>query len=182
MSTHLNPLTGKYIDTLDSNVFYVYTRRSNCPRRLIHTSKSIVNALEAFNLFKVFQGDYKYLEGNKGQILRETSIAVRESYRGMKITPNYERKKVHLQNTPKELVDKFNELCEDVIYNTDKTPAASKVLTCLMIYFCKLTQEERNATVENNHHDILKYQMLSGGDNMPAIKKYLNNTVEDDLL
>ena len=181
MTKHFNPHTGLYIDTLDSVTFFVYTRRSNCPRRLIHTSKSIKTALETYNLFKIFDGDYKYLEGNNGLILRETSKDVRESYRGKKITPNYERKKVHLQNTPRELVDKFNEACNITLYNVDKTPYASEVLTCLMIQFCKMSQEERNYVVESNHQDIIKYQMLSGGDNMPTIKQYLDKT-EDDLL
>lgn len=165
-------------------VFTVYTRRSNCNKRLIHSGTDYERALERFNTFKVFSGDYKYLNvlapnSNAEEILmRTTGEGTRQNYQGKHIKPNYEKKLLQIGNIPMSLYKEFSENTGDL--------SVTQVILALMADFVTMATEQKKELMRDTEETILTYKMDSGLDNTKEVRDYLitnvNTRVDDELL
>jgi hypothetical protein len=55
------PITKEFFEYPNNCEFYVYSRKSNSPKRLIYVGKNVNKAWELYQSIKLFKMDFKYL-------------------------------------------------------------------------------------------------------------------------
>jgi len=183
MTSYFDKSSGVHLDLKDSQIFNVYTRRSNCPKRLIYSGNDIDKAIDTYNTFKVFKGDYKYVYLQDGTILYRTQgTGVRPSYRGKKLIPNFKKSLLPIRNMPSALLEELKTKNSLLLSPQGSKLSLASTILILISTFCEFSEEERQNIITESYGDIVKYQMLSGGDNTVKIKDYLSSIVKDDDL
>jgi hypothetical protein len=171
MSRQFDHNTNKILDFAPKTVFTVYTRRSNCRKKVIYTGTNINKALEVFHGFKVFANDYKYLMYNEAGIdhiiYRNVGEGKRASYQGKHEGGNYKRKRLQNDTIPLSLWQAF----EKALVGINLTP--QKALPILLASFYRLSDSAKAELIEINMPEVIRQVMLSGGDNTKEIKEYL---------
>jgi hypothetical protein len=162
-------------------VFVVYTRRSNSPKRLIHTGNNLETALTVYTSFKVFKGDFKYLFWVNGMvehlIYRATSSQVRAPMKGKRNSISYNYKQVQCNTVPTSLISDLLKALKpfDGLTINNGVPY-------LIAHFCSLSYEERIILLANAKSQITRHVILSGGDNSKDVKDYLINEARTEEL
>ena len=181
-----DPLSGKVLDFPTGTVFTVYSRRSNCPKRVLYTGKDIHKALSTFHTFKVFSQDYKYLVYHDGHlehiIYRTAGEGKRASYQGRRSGANYHKKRVQIESIPLHLWEVFNKAARELTDDSGLAMTASSVLPYMMAHFYCLNLEDRQALIKKYDSELMQQIILSGGDNTKKIKEYLTENLDDELL
>lgn len=189
MTTHkkaYDPATNKLMDFEANTVFTVYTRRSNCAKKVIYTGKDINKALKIFHNFKVFDRDYKYLmflEGGIEHILyRNVGTGVRPKMQGRREGMNYLRKRVQIESVSLSLWNEFYEQLKVLKKTRGAKAPPSVVIPHLIAYFCSLTPEQQMEFLNDTYDSVMKHIILSGGDNNKKIQEHLVATEAEELL
>lgn len=182
---HHDVNSNKILDFPPNTVYSVYTRRSNCVKRLIHSGKDINAALKAYHSFKVFQQDYKYLfytyEGKEVMLYRTSGEGSRPNYQGKKLLPNHRSIPIQVNGIPETLYKSFKESLVGIRDKDNFSISVTSTLPVLMAYFIQLTDDDRKTLIASMQETIIKNMILSGGDNTKEVRDYLISET-DELL
>ena len=184
MKKKADVIAGKILEFPLNTVFSIYTRRSNCKKKLIHAGKSLDKALDIFHKLKVFDKDYKYLmfrQGGVDQIIyRNAGEGHRAKMQGSnRGKPHEIRKRMQIESIPITLWDSFNLAVQNIVIE-GKEISVSRVLPRLVSYFINLSEEEKIKLLEDNYLEVVRHTYLSGGDNTEAVKKFLVKELEEE--
>jgi hypothetical protein len=168
-----------------SNEFYlVYSRRGNCPKRLLKRTTDLQTAKDIYKTVRVYKGDYKYLyreyQDTKEQELlkRDTSKTPRNySFKGL----NKSRPFLHKSLPPTHLLPLtiFNKAKNLTEFSTSdgRMLSVSKIHRLLLAHITSIPLQEALEFLSTASLELKKQQDLSEEEIYNKIKEE-----EEDLL